>query len=270
MTVSIGDDAGPQGSGRKPLYHLDHLDLLDNLHGPNTVPAICNETIRYPVTQEPKPDPEPDLAAAPAVSTVRFLVESGQAAAIAELIEPAIADLGFRLVRVLVTGKDSKTLQIMAERDDGTITIDDCEAISKQLSPMLDVADVLPGAYRLEISSPGIDRPLVRPSDFEDWAGYEAKIELSQAVDGRRKFKGTLEGYEAGEVRIECDVEGSGLMILGLPQHLISDARLVLTDELIREALTRAKKSKNARPSDGIELDETQYDQSYDQSKEED
>lgn len=171
---------------------------------------------------------------------------------------------------MLVTGKDSKTLQIMAERDDGTITIDDCEAISKQLSPMLDVADVIPGAYRLEISSPGIDRPLVRPSDFEDWAGYEAKIELNQPIDGRRKFKGTLEGFEAGEVRIECDVEGAGLTILGLPQALINDARLVLTDELIREALTRAKKSKNARPGDGIELDGTQFEPSHDPSKEED
>lgn len=194
------------------------------------------------------------------VSSERFIVESGQAAAIAAIVEPPLVDLGFRLVRVSVTGKDSKTVQIMAERGDGTITIDDCETISKQLSPVLDVADAMPGAYRLEISSPGIDRPLVRPSDFELWAGYEAKLELSAPVDGRRRFKGTLEGFEAGEVLVTCDVEGVGLKVLGFPMHLVADAKLVLTDELIREALTRAKKAKSARPGDGIELDDHDYD----------
>ena len=114
--------------------------------------------------------------AADAPSTERFIVESGLAAQIAAIIEPALVDLGFRLVRVMVSGKVGKTIQIMAERDDGTISIDDCETISKQVSPILDVADPVSAAYRLEVSSPGIDRPLVRPSDFEDWAGYEAKI----------------------------------------------------------------------------------------------
>jgi len=198
------------------------------------------------------------------VSTERFIVESGQAAQIAALIEPTLVDLGFRLVRVSVAGKDSKTLQIMAERDDGSITIDDCETISKQLSPVLDVADVMAAAYRLEISSPGIDRPLVRPSDFEDWSGYEAKLELNKPVDGRRKFKGTLEGFAENEVLMECDVEGVGRKILGFPMHLVTEARLILTDELIREALNRAKKSKSARPDaqspgDGIELDDNDY-----------
>ena len=195
-----------------------------------------------------------------APSAERFIVESGQAAAIAGIVEPALIDLGFRLVRIAITGKDSKTVQIMAERGDGTITIDDCETISKQLSPVLDVADAMPGAYRLEISSPGIDRPLVRPSDFEDWAGYEAKIELSTPVDGRRRFKGTLEGFAAGEVLVACDVEGAGQKVLGFPMHLVCDAKLVLTDELIREALTRAKKAKSGRPGDGIELDDKDYD----------
>ena len=114
------------------------------------------------------------------------------------------------------------------------------------------------------MSSPGIDRPLVRPSDFEDWAGYEARVELRQAVDGRRRFKGELDGFADGEVRMECDVEGAGRQILGFPVHLVTDARLVLTDDLIREALTRAKKSKSGRPEksvgDGSELDESDID----------
>ena len=195
---------------------------------------------------------------------MRFIVESGHAAQIAAIVEPALVDLGFRLVRVGVTGKSSLTVQIMAERGDGTITIDDCETISKQLSPLLDVADVMPGAYRLEISSPGIDRPLVRPSDFEDWAGYEAKLELSQPVDGRRRFKGEIAGFEDGEVLIACDVVGAGRQVLGFATHLVSEAHLVLTDELIREALTRAKHAKSGRHpggvGDGIELDDKDYD----------
>ena len=136
------------------------------------------------------------------------------AAQFAAIIEPTVIDLGFRLVRVMVSGKEGKTVQIMAERPDGSITIDDCEAISKQVSPVLDVNEPLAGAYRLEVSSPGIDRPLVRPSDFEDWSGYEAKIELKQAVDGRRRFKGTLEGFDDGEVRMVVEApRGSAIKI---------------------------------------------------------
>jgi ribosome maturation factor RimP len=144
---------------------------------------------------------------------------------------------------------------LMAERPDGSITVDDCEAISKGLSPVLDVADPITGAYRLEISSPGIDRPLVRPSDFEDWSGHEARIELTEPIEGRRRLKGLLEGFEGGEVRIKADTGEHGVQHLGLPVHLISDARLVLTDELIREALTRAKERHSNRPGDGAELD---------------
>ena len=122
----------------------------------------------------------------------RFIRETGRAEDIAALVEPALEDLGFRLVRVQVLGRDGQTVQIMAERASGTITIDDCEAISRQLSPLLDAHDHLPGSYRLEISSPGIDRPLVRPSDFEDWAGYEAKIELKETLGGRNSYRGVL------------------------------------------------------------------------------
>ena len=191
--------------------------------------------------------------------TRRFLRETGVAAEIATIVEPVLEDLGFRLVRVKVQGGGGtadKIVQLMAERPDGSITIDDCETISKQVSPVLDVADPVSGAYRLEVSSPGIDRPLVRPSDFEDWSGHEAKIELTEPVGGRRKFKGMLEGFEDGEVRIEADTGEHGIQHLGLPVNLISDARLVLTDELIRDALARAKKRHSDRPGDGAELDE--------------
>lgn len=203
-----------------------------------------------------------------APSSERFLKETGLAAQVAALIEPAVVDLGFRLVRVSLSGREGKTLQIMAERPDGTINVDDCEAISKQVSPLLDVDDMIDGAYRLEVSSPGIDRPLVRPSDFEDWAGYEARVELREPVDGRRRFKGILEGFEDGEVRIECDVEGAGRQILGLPVALVSDAKLILTDELIREALTRAKKGAAGRPGDGIELDGDEFVEAGDDTNE--
>ncbi len=183
----------------------------------------------------------------------RFIVESGAAARVAALIEPALSDRGFRLVRVAVSGREGKTLQIMAERADGTMTIEDCEAISKEISPLLDVHDPIAGSYRLEVSSPGIDRPLVRPIDFEHWAGHEAKIELKEPIDGRRRFRGILEGFEDGEVRLEVDLDQVGKHVIGLPVGLIADARLVLTDELIREALRRAKKSDEAAPAEAAE-----------------
>ncbi len=179
----------------------------------------------------------------------RFIVESGAAARVAELIEPALSDRGYRLVRVAVSGREGKTLQIMAERTDGTLTIADCEAISKEISPLLDVHDPIAGSYQLEVSSPGIDRPLVRPSDFEDWSGYEAKLEVKQPIDGRKRFRGMLDGFADGEVRIEVDLGDAGKNIIGIPMELVGEARLVLTDELIREALRRAKKS-NASGSD--------------------
>lgn len=175
----------------------------------------------------------------------RFIREAGLAAEVAELIEPALVDRGFRLVRVTVTGREGLTLQVMAERPDGSMTIEDCELVSRDISPLLDVHDPISGAYRLEVSSPGIDRPLVRPSDFESWSGYEAKIELTEPIDGRKRFRGQLEGFEDGEVRIEVDLGGeAGRNVIGLPVDLVGEAKLVLTDELIREALRRAKKSK--------------------------
>jgi ribosome maturation factor RimP len=175
-------------------------------------------------------------------SDARFVGETGLAAQIAGLVEPVLVDLGFRLVRVVVSGRNGATVQIMAERPQGTITVEECAEISRQLSPVLDVQDLIQGSYTLEVSSPGIDRPLVRPSDFEDWAGHEAKIELKQPISGRRRFRGMLEGVADDEVRIEVDLDQLGRQVVGLPIGMIGEARLVLTDELIREALRRAKK----------------------------
>ena len=186
----------------------------------------------------------------------RFIREAGLAARVADLVEPALLDGGFRLVRVAVSGGDSKTVQVMAERPDGTLTIEDCETISRDISPLLDVHDPIAGAYRLEISSPGIDRPLVRPSDFEDWAGYEAKVELKEPIDGRKRFRGTLEGLEDGEVRIAVDLDQIGRTVLGLPIGLVGEAKLVLTDDLIREALRRAKKSNQTAVEEHTTVEE--------------
>ncbi len=180
----------------------------------------------------------------------RFIREAGLPAKVAAIIEPALDDRGFRLVRVAISGREGKTLQVMAERADGSMTIEDCEAVSREISALLDVHDPIAGAYRLEVSSPGIDRPLVRPSDFEDWAGHEAKIELNEPIDGRKRFRGTLEGFEGGEIRIEVDLGDAGRQVVRLPVGLVAEAKLVLTDDLIREALRRAKKS-NANGSAG-------------------
>lgn len=176
----------------------------------------------------------------------RFIHETGLAAQVAAVIEPVLDSSGFRLVRVTVTGREGKIVQVMAERLDGTMTIGDCQAASRELSPVLDVHDPIADSYRLEVSSPGIDRPLVRPSDFDDWSGYEAKIELSETIDGRKRFRGVLEGFKDGEIRIELDLDQVGRTVIGLPIALVAEAKLVLTDELIREALHRAKKDKKS------------------------
>jgi ribosome maturation factor RimP len=184
-----------------------------------------------------------------AASDARFIGETGLAADVAALAEPVLVDMGFRLVRVAISGRDGTTVQIMAERPDGTITVQECAEISRNLSPVFDAHDPISGHYTLEISSPGIDRPLVRPSDFEDWAGYEAKVELKEAISGRKRFRGVLEGVEDGEVRLEVQLDQVGLQVIGLPIGMIAEARLVLTDDLVREALRRSKKEMAAEAS---------------------
>ena len=178
----------------------------------------------------------------------RFVRETGLAATIAELAEPVIEDLGMRLVRVAVTAQDGTTVQIMADRATGTVTVDDCALISRLLSPLLDAHDPIKGGYRLEISSPGIARPLVRPSDFEDWAGFEARVELNEMIDGRRRFRGMLEGYENGEARIRVVLkENEEPATLGLPVAMIGEAKLIMTDELLKLA-QKANKAEKAGP----------------------
>lgn len=205
------------------------------------------------MTTSPEPDSQP--ADAPAsTSEPRFVREVGQAAQIAAIVEPRIEALGFRLVKVTVTGRNGTTVQIMAERPDGRITVGECEYISRDLAPALDVAEPMPGHYHLEISSPGIDRPLVRASDFATWAGSEARIELTEPIDGRRRLRGRLDGMVDGEVRIElmdrtkddgAKVPDGEPIVLGLPPALIANARLVMTDELIREDLRRSSRDKH-------------------------
>ncbi len=177
-----------------------------------------------------------------AVSEARIFSETGVAGEIAALIEPTLNDLGFRIVRVAISGRNGTTVQIMAERPDGTMTVEDCADVSRQLSPLLDAHDPIAGHYTLEISSPGIDRPLARASDFMAWAGHEARIETKELVGGRRRFRGTLKGFAGDDVRIEVPADQGGPEVI-LPIGNIAEARLVLTDELIRDTLRRAKKA---------------------------
>lgn len=193
-------------------------------------------------------------AAEARVSEQRFVRETGAALAIAELAEPVLESLGFRLVLAKILSGQGTIVEIMAERPDGSMTIDDCRTVSLALSPVLDVHDPISGAYRLQISSPGIDRPLVRPTDFDHWAGFEARIELKELIDGRRRFRGILEGFEDGEVRIEVDLgKDQGVKLLGLPIGLVDEAKLVLTDDLVRESLRRTKRAlaELSSPGDG-------------------
>ena len=186
----------------------------------------------------------------------RLSHEQGTALRVVQIVEPVIEDLGFRLVRVQVSGSGSPVVQIMAERADGNISVDDCALISRAISPVLDVEDPIAGHYTLEVSSPGIDRPLVRPSDFERWAGHVAKIELTEPLAGRRRFKGTLEGFADGEVRIYTKPpDGSGDEILvGLAFDMIASAKLVMTDRLLEAH--RHGQQQTGSLSDGSELDE--------------
>mgnify|MGYP001826807585 FL=1 len=163
---------------------------------------------------------------------------------LAEIITPVIEDMGFELVRVRLMGGETATLQIMAQRPDGGIEVDDCAAISTAVSATLDVEDPITDAYNLEVSSPGIDRPLTRLKDFDSWEGYEVKLETTEMIDGRKRFKGPIRGTEGGEALIEIEVNGE-VQTIGLEFDWISDAKLVLTDELIRDVL-RARKDAGA------------------------
>jgi ribosome maturation factor RimP len=187
-------------------------------------------------------DPSSDSVDTDLLTEPRLVVEPGAAARVSAVAGPVLQGMGYRLVRIKISGESGCTVQIMAERPDGSMQIEDCEAISKALSPVLDVADPIDRAYRLEISSPGIDRPLVRRSDFERYAGYLVKIEMAVAHDGRKRFRGTLAGVEEDAVRLRRDDTRAGedADVLLLMED-IAEARLVLTDELIAESMRRGK-----------------------------
>ena len=181
----------------------------------------------------------------------RLITEPGRAARVAAIAEPVLASLGYRLVRVRISGSAGCTVQIMAERPDGSMAIEDCEAASRALSPVFDVTDPIEGAYRLEISSPGIDRPLVRRSDFDRYAGHVAHIEMNAPIDGRRRFRGQLIGTEGDNVRIRLnDATPDGADAV-LPIDDMTEARLVLTDALIAESLRRSKHGDTGTPGNG-------------------
>jgi len=184
---------------------------------------------------------------APGIAEPRLIVEPGLAARVAAIVEPVLEQLSFRLVRVRISGMDGCTVQIMAERPDGTMTIDDCELVSRSLSPVLDVADPIERAYRLEISSPGIDRPLVRRSDFERLAGNVVKIEMAVAIDGRRRFRGTLLGVDGDKARLRrADAAADENPDVLLPIEEMAEAKLVLTNELVAQSLKRGKEAERA------------------------
>lgn len=183
-----------------------------------------------------------------ALAEPRLIAETGVASRIAAIVAPALIDLGFRLVRVKVSGMDGCTVQVMAERPDGTMTIEECEAVSRAISPVLDVADPIERAYRLEISSPGLDRPLVRRSDFERHIGQVVKIELAVALERRRRYRGHLVGVDEFEVRVREEDGPEGGPDVQLRFDDMADARLVLTDDLIAAALRRGKPPRSPSP----------------------
>jgi len=170
---------------------------------------------------------------------------------LADIVAPVIEGLGFELVRLRLMGGRTRTLQIMADRPDGGIEVDDCATISTAVSAVLDVEDPVEENYILEVSSPGIDRPLTRLKDFDVWGGYEARLETTELIDGRRRFKGDLRGTEGDEVLIEIEEAGEKVTI-GLKFDWLCEAKLILTDDLIAEMLRQRKAS-------GV-IDETQFD----------
>ena len=174
--------------------------------------------------------------------------------ALFDLIRPVVEGEGFDLVRVRVTGSKTRTLQVMAERSDHTMTAEDCAALSRALSPVLEAADPFHGAYVLEVSSPGIDRPLVRPKDFEDWEGWPAKLELNRLVEGRKRFTGTVAGMDEGKVAFDIDGEEETALF---PIEWIASAKLVLTDALIEASLKAGAKAGEAPGADNDNEQET-------------
>ncbi|MBR2689552.1 MAG: ribosome maturation factor RimP [Aquamicrobium sp.] len=202
------------------------------------------------------------MTSSQADSDDRIIRESGIDARIAIIVEPVLRGMGFRLVRVRLSGQHGLTLQIMAEREDGTMTVEDCEEVSRAISPALDVDDPIEKAYHLEVSSPGIDRPLVRTSDFVAWAGHLVKLETSVLVADRKRFKGKIAEADAEGILLERDKAAYGEEpTVRIPYEAIAEAHLVLTDDLIREALSkdnRARKDAKKHRGDADAAEETE------------
>ncbi len=182
------------------------------------------------------------------LSTDRIVVEQGLEARFAAIAEPVIEQIGYRLVRVRISGLNGTTVQFMAERPDGSMSVEDCEAVSRALSPVLDVEDPLDRPYHLEVSSPGIDRPLVRRGDFEAWTGHLMKLEADRLVGGRKRFRGKVVAVDAEGIRLARDAAAPGEDVeVAIPFEAIADARLILTDDLIDAALKADKAARKAR-----------------------
>ena len=175
----------------------------------------------------------------------RLIEDSGAGQRVGRIAAQVARDLGYRLVRVKISAAGGATVQIMAERPDGTMSIEDCERLSQALSPAFDVEEPMAQAYRLEVSSPGIDRPLVRESDFARAAGHETRVEMAVALNGRKRFRGRLIGVAPGPdgpaARMRLIAEDLSETEVELPIRAMAEARLVLTDDLIRATLTREK-----------------------------
>jgi ribosome maturation factor RimP len=204
-----------------------------------------------------------------AVEDDRLIRETGTDARVAAIILPILQSMDFRLVRVRLSGQNGLTLQIMAERNDGTITVEDCEEISRAVSPTLDVEDPIEKAYHLEVSSPGIDRPLVRKGEFAAAIGHAAKIETSVMVGDKKRFRGKITAVDDAGFTLERDLSSYGdEPLVRIPFDVLSDARLILTDSLIREALSKDNQEKKAaRRRDGdddIDQEDSDADEDFD------
>jgi ribosome maturation factor RimP len=194
------------------------------------------------------------------ISEERLITETGTDARIAGIVEPTLNSMGYRLVRVRITGQNGLTLQIMAERPDGTMAVEDCEAVSHAISPVLDVEDPIDKAYNLEVSSPGIDRPMVRRSDFQRWQGHLVKCETSVMVGERKRFRGKIATVDHEGFTIERDQPGPDeAATVAIPFTALAEAKLILTDDLIRDAL-RADKQAKAQAANQNEADESSDD----------
>ncbi len=223
------------GPGRDPLF------FVTRVVGPRDGPSGVAEEAKRIMTTDAIPVADAGPSDSSTLAEPRLIAESGLAARVAAIASPVLVGLEFRLVRVRISGLDGCTVQIMAERPDGTMSIEECEAVSRALSPVLDVADPIGRAYRLEISSPGLDRPLVRRSDFQRHIGDVVKIELAVLLNGRRRFRGSIVSVDDGAARVHVEDGPDGAGEVVLPFDDMADAKLVLTDELIAAALRRSK-----------------------------